>query len=122
MHKAGKLLIVAPKLNKLIPLGVKRSLLKPFWSSKNIQVFFKAHGTEGQIQTKIDGVLDINYEGDTLPSTGTLIDKIRISTDTDGATKYCYYDDVFVCTGAWPGVIYIERIEISSEREDEEQG
>jgi hypothetical protein len=84
----------------------------------NIQIYLKIDDTVGQIQTKIEGSVDIIYEGDTKIDTGELIDKIRISTDTDGASKYCYYDDVFLCTGGWPGQIYIQRMDIETELEE----
>lgn len=76
------------------------SIIVPNAAWHHIQVRFHV-ANAGHIQTYIDGNLDINYAGDTMPgATGTL-DKIQIGV----STNYTYWDDIAVGTGGWPGDI-----------------
>jgi len=52
----------------------------------------------GTIDTKIDGITDIEYSGDTQPGAGTDIDEIGLYGS--GAN---YFDDLVWGTGGWPG-------------------
>lgn len=70
----------------------------------HIQVRFhiaNAGASPGHIQTYIDGNLDINYAGDTMPGITDTLNKIHIGSGS-GAT---YWDDIAVGTGGWPGDI-----------------
>lgn len=69
----------------------------------NIQVRFHVDNS-GYIRTRIDGVDDISYSGDTQPDTDTTIEKVRFYYDTGGIVSG-YWDDITVGTGGWPGDI-----------------
>jgi len=58
----------------------------------------------GAIQTKIDGVADIDYSGDTKPGTGTEITKVEFrQSGTISSQPSFYVDDLTLATGGWIG-------------------
>jgi len=61
----------------------------------------------GTIETKIDGIPDINYSGDTQPAASTDIDFVRVYQypGSLGQHKRSYVDDFCMGTGDWPGDI-----------------
>ena len=61
-------------------------------------------GDSGTIQSKIDGVADIDYSGDTKPGTGTEITKVSfLQGGYIAHNPFCYIDDVTIATGDWIG-------------------
>lgn len=67
----------------------------------HIQIYAKIDAVAGIIQTKIDGILDIDFAGDTQPGASTAIAEIRVRKSTTGGGGYV--DDVVIGTGGWPG-------------------
>jgi hypothetical protein len=58
----------------------------------------------GAIQSKIDGVADIDYSGDTQPGAGTTIAKVEFRQMGGPAhNPYFYVDDITIATGDWIG-------------------
>ena len=55
-----------------------------------------ADGTDGIIQVKIDGNLDINYTGDTKPGADTTINRLVISTTNIGQYARTFVDDLAI--------------------------
>lgn len=53
-----------------------------------IEVYYKVADSGGRFVVKIDGVTDIDYTGDTKPSTQTTIDNVYHSTPTNGHAFY----------------------------------
>lgn len=61
-------------------------------------------GDSGTIQSKIDGVADIDYSGDTKPGAGTEITKVEFRQAGSISTKPNFYvDDLTLATGDWIG-------------------
>lgn len=63
-----------------------------------VEIHIKVADSGGIFQTKIDGILDIDYSGDTEPSTSSDIDIVRLykwdSTPYPG--KFLYIDDIAI--------------------------
>jgi hypothetical protein len=58
----------------------------------------------GAIQSKIDGVADIDYSGDTQPGAGTTIAKVEFRQEGSVShNPYLYVDDITIATGDWIG-------------------
>ena len=70
-----------------------------------IEVRYKPHASAGIIQVKIDGILDIEFEGNT--GTETPINKIKLHGNSIATTKY---DNVIMDDAAWPGNTKIQAI------------
>lgn len=64
-----------------------------------IEVRYKPDDSNGIFQVKVDGVLDVNFTGDTRPTSGQ-INRLRL-----GGVSYvnAYFDDVIVESGGWIG-------------------
>lgn len=63
-------------------------------------------GSAGLVQTKVEGVTDILYYGDTAIGSGTKISKIRFYTGARNGTMRV--DDFIYGTGGWPGTVRIK--------------
>jgi len=63
-----------------------------------IQVHLKVADSSGDFEVKVDGatVLDIDYSGDTKPSTNTVITNVMLSGYQSGSTYRTAYDDLVV--------------------------
>lgn len=73
-----------------------------------IEIYVSIANSGGKITVKVDGITDINFTGDTKPSTQTTIDHIILTMP--GSGNGCYFDDLIVDSTAWPGdhrIIYI---------------
>lgn len=57
----------------------------------------------GAIQSKIDGIADIDYSGDTKPGTGTTINGVNFEQSYLNSHVYFYIDDITIATGGWIG-------------------
>jgi len=59
----------------------------------------------GTIESKIDGVADISYSGDTYDAGSSDITAVHFYVDGPSftTTPYSYFDDFIVATGDWPG-------------------
>ena len=77
----------------------------------HIQVRFVLHDSTGILQTKIDGVPDIDYTGNTMGSTSGAfwIDMYQVSNTS------CVIDDFIVGTGGWPGDYRCEALTVNSD-------
>jgi hypothetical protein len=68
----------------------------------HLQVYFFSDDS-GSIQTKIDGVSDVNYSGDTKPGTSTSINYIRQYQGDTTLWYSSYWDNFAFGTGDWGG-------------------
>jgi len=72
----------------------------------HLQVRFKVDDSVGVIQTKIDGVSDVDYSGDTKPGSSSTLEHIWLIMGGSGTIRRdVYYDDFVYGTGDWPGDI-----------------
>lgn len=76
---------------------------------QHVQVRFYI-ADSGYIKTKIDGVADIDYSGDTLPSGAASIATFRLRQSGGAVQFISYFDDIVFGTGDWPGDIRFDRI------------
>lgn len=61
-------------------------------------------GDSGSVQTKVEGIDDIDYSGDTKPGTSDTIQYVLAWTVGTGSTWISHYiDDIVYGTGDWPG-------------------
>ena len=67
----------------------------------NLEFHVKIDDTTGVVQLKVDGILDIDYTGDTKPSTQTTIDSLYLYA-LGYVVNNAYYDDIAIndTTGA----------------------
>jgi hypothetical protein len=76
----------------------------------HIEIRYKIDDS-GVIQVKVDGVLDIDYSGDTKVTSTTLnILRLGFGAGVPGTTASFYIDDVIVDTAAWIGNSKIQAI------------
>jgi len=61
----------------------------------------------GTIETRVDGITDISYSGDTQPGDTAVIEYVRIYQHYSGVGEDgdSYFDDIVFGTGDWPGDI-----------------
>jgi len=69
-------------------------------------------GDSGSIQTRIDGVSDISYNGDTKPGAATQVAKIRFYGLGGGGS---YVDEAVWGTGGWPGDCGVDFLPVNSD-------
>jgi hypothetical protein len=63
----------------------------------------------GHIATKVDGLADVDYSGDTKSGGATEITHVRLYlSDVALGSSYAYFDDFCFGTGGWPGDIRFE--------------
>lgn len=77
-----------------------------------IEVRYKLSDS-GVIQVKIDGVLDIDYSGDTKPGSETTFELIKFGGATysgSGFYAYCYMDNIVLDDANWIGQTFIQAI------------
>ena len=68
-------------------------------------------GDSGAIQSKIDGVADLNYSGDTKPATATTITKVEFhQTGSVSHNPSFYIDDLTIATGGWIGDVRYDAV------------
>lgn len=69
----------------------------------HVQIHIDIANAGGTFETKIDGVDDISFTGDTQPGTSTAIVAVRMSVSGTGQNSF--YDDFCFGSGGWPGDI-----------------
>lgn len=69
---------------------------------KNIQIKYVPHSSSGIFQVKLDGILVIDYSGNT-NSTYTTLNKVRHGYDGVGYYGYLYMDDFVYDNSSWVG-------------------
>jgi hypothetical protein len=75
-----------------------------------IELRYKIADAGGVIQVKVNGVLDIDYSGDTKPGTDTQMNFLLLGF-VSGSTVGCYYiDDLIIDTANWIGDTRIQGI------------
>ena len=68
-------------------------------------------GDAGAIQSKIDGVADLTYSGDTKPGTGTTIVSVVFrQTGSVSHNPNFYIDDLTIATGGWIGDVRYDAV------------
>jgi hypothetical protein len=78
------------------------------WQHIQLRAFIDG---SGYFQTKIDGVPDIDFSGDTQPDTGTDVESVKIWNQGVSNYEYVMYiDDVVYGTGDWPGDIRFDAL------------
>ena len=70
-----------------------------------IEVYYKPDATNGRLVTKINGVVDCDYTGNTVPASQTTLDNIWIGMGYANATVGWYVNDIVVDDANWPGVV-----------------
>jgi len=75
-------------------------LVQAVWT--HVEVYVKIDDTNGRIMSRIDGVPDLDYTGDTEPSTDSFIERMRVY---EGNTT-SYFDDYSIAVGDWCGAIH----------------
>lgn len=72
------------------------------WHLVELHVIISDTGT---IETRIDGVADLSYSGDTQPGATTAITYVRVYQYVTGISHYAdsYLDDIVFGTGEWAG-------------------
>ena len=86
------------------------SISVPNEQFQHVQVYFNIDDS-GSVASKIDGVDDIDYSGDTQPGAGNTIEYVRMLQD--GITNYSgqsYWDDFSFGLGDWGGDIRFDAI------------
>jgi len=75
----------------------------------HLQVRANIHDTTGIVQVKVDGVLDLDFSGDTKPGTETTINAFQIGQTTPNPMTI-QFDNVVLDGAAWPGKTNIQAI------------
>ncbi len=73
-----------------------------------IEVRYIPNTSSGVVQVKINGVLDINYSGNTTPG-ATSVNGVRLNENTTG-NPWHVYDNFIIDNSAWPGNTRIQAI------------
>ena len=76
------------------------SIAVPDNQFQHIQAYFNI-ATSGGVTSKIDGVTDIEYSGDTQPGTGNIIEYVQQYQLASGSWVTSYWDDLSFGTGDW---------------------
>lgn len=74
----------------------------------HIQFYVSLDDTNGIIQTKIEGIDDIDYTGN-VGGSGATVTKVRLN-NTSGSTGNNQWDNLCFGTGGWPGDIRFEAL------------
>jgi hypothetical protein len=81
-----------------------------------VEVHIKIADASGDFEVKLDGVSEIDYSGDTKPSTNTTANNIQFRGGGGGSSNWSYIDDVVVndvngaANNTWPGQIRLQPI------------
>ncbi len=86
------------------------------WHNVQMRVYLANSG--GYIQTKIDGIADIAYSGDTLSGADSDITSVYLGVA--GTYGQGYWDDLVMGTGGWPGDIRADPLPSSADTATEE--
>jgi hypothetical protein len=100
-------LIEAYRGTTLIDTG---SISVPYNATYLIEVRVKIHDSAGRVQTKIDGVSDIDFTGDTKPGADTQFNRVRLGHTAGGNYSYAYFDNLILDDAAWIGDTNIQAV------------
>lgn len=75
----------------------------------HLQVRVNIHDTTGIVQVKMDGVLDLDFSGDTKPGTDTTTNAFQIGQTTTNPMTI-QFDNVVIDDATWPGKTNIQAI------------
>jgi hypothetical protein len=75
----------------------------------HLQFRANIHDTTGIVQVKVDGIVDIDFSGDTKPGTETTINTFQIGQTTPNPMTI-QFDNVVIDAAAWPGKTNIQAI------------
>jgi len=101
--------IEAYRGSTLIATGTAMLVLSQVY---HLQVRANIHDTTGIVQVKVDGILDIDFSGDTKPGTETTINAFLIG-QTAVNPMTIQFDNVVIDGAAWPGKTNIQAIRSS---------
>lgn len=76
-----------------------------------IEIHVSIHDSSGRIEVKVNGILDIDFTGDTKPDANTQFDKVRLGHGSrTGDYSNAYYDNFIMDDAAWIGDTKIQAI------------
>lgn len=76
-----------------------------------IETYIKIHDTTGVIQVKVDGILDIDFSGDTKVGADTQFDKVYLGHNALGSCySYAYFDNFILDDASWIGDTNIQAV------------
>ncbi len=75
----------------------------------HLQIRANIHDTTGVVQVKVDGVLDLDFSGDTKPGADTTINAFQMGQTTINPMTI-QFDNLVVDAAAWPGKTNIQAI------------
>lgn len=90
-------------------LGISTTTLTSY-TTHRIEIRYKPHASDGLFQVKIDGILEIDYSGQTAAST-LQIDSIFFGSDSGNWSHY--FDNVIVDSANWIGNTKIQAVAVS---------
>ena len=68
-----------------------------------IEIHVKVADSGGRIETKVDGVTDIDFTGDTKPGADTQFNLVRLGFYAASVYVYAYFDNLIMDDAAWIG-------------------
>jgi len=90
-------------------VGTGSVILQAEWHNVQFHLLVADAGT---LQVKVEGILDIDYSGDTKPGTSVVIDSVclRMTGPGGSPSDHDRWDDFVVGYGGWPGDIWVDAI------------
>jgi hypothetical protein len=84
--------------------------LAPF-TTYLMEIRYKVGDADGIIQVKVNGLIDVNYSGDTQPGADTQINTIFMGREATYVTyAAAYYDDFIVDNSSWIGNTFVQLV------------
>jgi len=79
-----------------------------------VEVYFKLHDSSGRFVVKVNGIIVIDFTGDTNPSL-TTFNSLIFGNAATGAASYgfAYYDNIILDTTNWIGKTYIQGLAVT---------
>jgi len=90
-------------------VGTGTVILPAAWHSIQFHLNVADAGT---LQTKIEGISDIDYSGDTKPGASAVIDSVYLRMTGPGGAPIDHdrWDDFVIGYGGWPGDIWVDAL------------
>jgi len=78
-------------------------------TTHRIELYYKIADSGGRIVVKINGVIDIDFTGDTKPGADTTMNSVYLG-GVPAMAPYCYFDNLVIDDAAYPGNTRIQGI------------
>lgn len=75
-----------------------------------IEVHIKIADAGGRVETKVDGIADIDFTGDTKPDANTQFDQVRLGYVSSTVYCYAYFDNFIMDDAGWIGDTKIQAV------------